>query len=156
MRSIPLERLEPLTPIGPEFGSHPPTHKGPSHRGCIRLQLFKLRDVFVRQGIRDGRHQLRHLHQRAFEPAEGRCQLTRMLLLVEIETEITRPNKLCGQSTNRAADTRISFGAAADRVVVGIAHDRIDNPRLTNGPVYRDPYRSPDRGRQPSLPSLSP
>ena len=62
-------------PVRPEFGHHAPLDERRPHRRRLALQLRQLLRVFLRQRLGNGREQLRHLHDRALEPAERRRQL---------------------------------------------------------------------------------
>ena len=82
-----LERGELLLPAGAELGHHAPLDEGPAHRRGIVLQLLQLLGVFGRQQVRNGRHQLRDLHDRAFQPAERGRQIGGVRATVERQAE---------------------------------------------------------------------
>ncbi len=73
-----LEAFEFLLPAGAELRHHAALDEGPAHRRRFALQLLQFGGIFRRQQIGNGRHQLRDLHQRAFEPAERRRQRARV------------------------------------------------------------------------------
>ena len=58
-----------------------------SHRRRVGLQLGKFTGIFGRQRFGNGREQLRHLHDRPLEAAEGAGQFRGILGLVSLETE---------------------------------------------------------------------
>ncbi len=70
-----LEFGEFRLPIGTKLRAHSPFDEGPAHRRRFALQLGELGDIFLRQRVRDGGQKLRHLHDRAFQPAKCRRKL---------------------------------------------------------------------------------
>ena len=70
-----LELGEFALPARAELRRHAPLHERPAHRRGIALQLLELLDVFGRQQVRDGRHQLGDLHDRALQPAKRRREV---------------------------------------------------------------------------------
>ena len=76
-------------PVGAKLGHHPAFDEGPAHRRRFALQFLQFGGVFRRQQIGNGRHQLRDLHQRAFEPAERRGQRARFTGTVRFATHET-------------------------------------------------------------------
>ncbi len=71
-RRLMLEAFELFLPAGAQFRHHPALDEGPPHRRGFALQLLQFGGVFGRQQVRNGRHELRDLHQRTFQPAERR------------------------------------------------------------------------------------
>jgi hypothetical protein len=65
-----VEPPEPRLPVGAEFGLHPPLDEGRAHRRGVALQFLKFGCVFGRDHVRDRGEQLRHLHDRALQPAQ--------------------------------------------------------------------------------------
>ncbi len=123
-RRMMLEARELLLPVGAELGRHAPLDEGPAHRRRLALQLHQLGGVFGRQRIRDGGHELRHLHDRAFEPAERGRQFHRVLAAVEIEAEQPRAGDARRDAAHIGADARIARRAGGESVgfAVGGAH----------------------------------
>jgi hypothetical protein len=64
-----LEALELSLPVGAKLGRHPPFDECPAHGWGVALQLGELGGIVRGQQIRDGGHQLGHLHDRPFEAA---------------------------------------------------------------------------------------
>ena len=85
-----LEACELLLPVGAKLGLHAALDEGPAHRRRLALQLGQFGDVFRRQRLRDGGEKLRHLHDRAFQPAQRRGELGGILGAVEIDAEKAR------------------------------------------------------------------
>ena len=77
-RRLMLEACELLLPVGAELRHHPALDESPAHRRRFALQLLQFGGIFRRQEIRNGRHQLRDLHQRALQPAERRSNRGRL------------------------------------------------------------------------------
>jgi hypothetical protein len=69
-RRLMLELLELGLPVGAQFRRHAAFHERPAHRRRIGLELLQFLDIFLGQRVRDGGHDLGHLHQRPFQPAE--------------------------------------------------------------------------------------
>ncbi len=74
---------ELVLPAVPKLGHHAPLDERPAHRRRIALQLLQFLDVFGRQQVRNGRHQLGDLHDRTFEPAKRRRQVRRVPAAIE-------------------------------------------------------------------------
>ena len=81
-RRMMLEALEFLLPAGAELGLHAALDEGPAHRRRLALQLDQLVGVFRRQRVGNGGEQLRHLHDRPFQPAERRGERERIAAAV--------------------------------------------------------------------------
>ena len=86
-----LEAFELLLPVGAELRHHAALDESPAHRRRFALQLLQFGGIFRRQEIRNGRHQLRDLHQRAFQPAERRSDRGRLAGAVARADEHRRP-----------------------------------------------------------------
>ena len=71
-RRLVLEACEAALPVGPKLRRHAPAHERPAHRRRLALKLTKLGGIFGRQRLGNGGEELRHLHDRAFEPAKRR------------------------------------------------------------------------------------
>ena len=79
--------------------------------------------------IGDRRHQLRHLHQRPLEAAQRRCQVLRVLTLVQVDAQKPRAGQPGREPADRRPDPRIATHAAADRIVVLTRHSELNRPR---------------------------
>ena len=117
-----LEVGEFLLPVRPELGDHTPLHERPAHRRRLALQLAQLFDIFRRQRIRDGGHELRHLHDRSLEAAERRGKLHGVAAAVEGKAEEPRPGDPCRHAAHIGADPRIAGGTGGEAVAFGIGH----------------------------------
>ena len=62
---------EPLLPVGAELCAHAALDERPAHWRRLRLELGELIGIFGWQKVRDGRQDLRDLHQRALGLAKG-------------------------------------------------------------------------------------
>ena len=91
--------------------------------GRVGLKLREFLGVFRRQRVGDGGEELRHLHQRALQPAEDRPQILRVRRAVGLDAEHPRP----GHAGRDAADRAGGAGQSADfaeQVATGHRHTR--------------------------------
>jgi hypothetical protein len=86
-RRLDPEGLEARLPGRAELGLHAAAHEGRAHRRRVRLQRRQFLRVFLRQRLRHGGQELRHLHQRALQPAEHLLQALGMRVLVGLDAE---------------------------------------------------------------------
>ncbi len=114
-----FEIAKPALPIRPEFARHAPPDERPAHRRRIRLQLDQLVDIFLRERVRDRRQQLRHFHQRAFDPAEGGLQIGGMALAVDRNAEVALARQPRREPAHRARHLRIAPHPPGKRIVIG-------------------------------------
>ena len=119
---VMLEVGEFLLPVGPKLRNHAPLDEGPAHRRRLALQLGKLGDIFGRQRVRHGGHELRHLHDRALEAAERRRELHRVAATIEREPEEARTGHARGNAADIGADPRIAGSAGGKAVAFGVGH----------------------------------
>ena len=119
-RSLALESPEPALPVGAQLARHAPAHEGPAHRRRIALQLRQFPCVFARQRLRHGRQELRHLHQRSLEAAQGGAQLGGVAFAVDPDAEIALAGHPGGQPADGAARRDIAADPPAQ--IAGIAH----------------------------------
>ncbi len=84
-RGLMLEFGESVLPAGAELGGHAPLDEGPAHRRGFALELLQFLDIFGRQQVGDGRHQLRDLHDRPLQAAKRCRELGRILAPVDTE-----------------------------------------------------------------------
>ena len=114
-----LEIAKPPLPIAPELPLHPPADKRPPHRRRIGLQLDQLADIFLWQRVGDRGEQLRHFHQRAFDPAECGLQIGSMAASVDRNAEIALAGQPRRKPAHRGRDLRIAPHSPGKAVVVG-------------------------------------
>ncbi len=115
-----LETFELLLPAGAELRHHAALDESPSHRRCFALQLLQLGGVFGRQKIGNGRHQLRDLHQRPFEPAERAGQRARVTGAVGRAADQPSSGITRGHAADVSADPRIARSAGGETVFFGV------------------------------------
>ena len=115
-----LEFGEFRLPVGAKFRPHAPLHERPAHRRRLALQLGEFGDIFLRQRIGNGGEKLRHLHDRALQPAERRRKLGGILGAVEIEAEKTSAGDACRHSADVGSHARIAPRARRKAVCLGI------------------------------------
>ena len=84
--------------------------------GAFALQLHQLGGIFRRQRIRDGGHELRHLHDRALEAAERRREVGGVLAAIERQAEQARAGKARRHSAHIGADARIARSAGGESI----------------------------------------
>src|SRR5262245_7543419 len=117
-----LEARELGLPVGTEFGAHATLDEGPAHGRRLALQLGELSRVFGGQHIGDGGHELRHLHDRAFEAAECSREFHGIAPAIERDAEEARPGKARGNASDIGADTGIARGAGGEAILFAIVH----------------------------------
>src|SRR5262244_794522 len=117
-----LEARELGLPVGTEFGAHATLDEGPAHGRRLALQLGELSRVFGRQHIRDGGHELRHLHDRTFEAAECSREFHGIAPAVERDAEEACAGKARSNAPDIGADARIARGAGGEAVLFAIVH----------------------------------
>ena len=110
-RRMMFEFGEFLLPVGAQLGAHAPLDEGPAHGRRLALQLHQFVGVFRRQRVRNGGEQLRHLHDRAFQPAERGGQFQRIAGAIELARRTAR----AGNARGDAADAACRPGIAAWR-----------------------------------------
>ncbi len=115
MRRCAVERAEPALPSRPQFAGHPAFDKGPAHRRRVGLKLLQFLDIFLRQGIGNGRQDLRHLHQRPLQAAKRLFQVLGMFAFVEVHAEIARAGEPGADTRHRTADAGITLHLAGQR-----------------------------------------
>ena len=111
---------------------HAPLDESPAHRRRLTLQLHQLVGVFRRQRIGNGGEQLRHLHDRALEPAERRGKFERIGGAVERHAKEPRACEARGDAAKLRADAGIAPGAGREAVLfaVGGRHRRAHSHHL--------------------------
>ena len=110
-RRLVLEGGEFALPVSAQLRHHPPLHERPAHRRRFALQLLQFLDVFGRQQVGDGRHQLGDLHDRAFQPAKRRRQFRGIAPAVEREAQEPARRKARRNAAHIGADARVARGA---------------------------------------------
>ena len=117
-----LERCELLLPVRPQFGRHAPLHERPAHRRRFALQLLQFLDVFGRQQVRNGCHQLRDLHDRAFQPAECRREVRGIAPTIERKPEQPARRIARRNAAHVRPDARIARRAGRKAVSLTVGH----------------------------------
>ncbi len=112
-----LEACEFALPVGAELGRHAPPHEGPAHRRGLALELAKLGGIFGRKRLGDGGEKLRHLHDRALQPAERRGKRGGILVALGIEPEQAAAGDARGDAPDIGADRGVAHGARAEPVL---------------------------------------
>ncbi len=120
-----LEACKFLLPVGAKLGDHAALDEGPAHRRRFALQLLQFGGIFRRQQIRDGRHQLRDLHQRTLEPAERRSERSRLAGAVARAAEHAPPGIARRHAADIGADAGIARGAGGEAVFFAVGSSRI-------------------------------
>ena len=119
---VMLEGLEFLLPVRPELRHHAPLHESPAHRRRLALEFCELGRIFRRQRVRDGGHELRHLHDRALEAAKRGGKLDRVPAAVEREPEQPRARDACRHAPHIGADARIARGTGGESIGFAVGH----------------------------------
>ncbi len=122
-RRLVLEGGELALPVRPKLRRHAPLHERPAHRRRFALQLLQFLDVFGRQQVRDGRHQLRDLHDRALQPAERRRQFRGVPAAIERKAQQPARRKACRNTAHVGADARIARRAGREAVAFAVRHE---------------------------------
>ena len=117
-----LEACELFLPSRAELRSHAPPDEGPAHGRRLALQLHQLGGVFGREGIRDGGHQLGHLHDRSLEAAERGGELGCVPAAIEREPEQARSRDARRHAAHVGADARIAGSAGGETVGFAVGH----------------------------------
>ena len=125
-----LEVCELLLPVGAKLRLHAALDEGPAHRRRLALQFGELLDVFRRQRLGDGGEKLRHLHDRAFQPAERGGEFRRVLGAVEFDAEETRAGKPRGDAADIGADAGVAGGAGGETIFFGVGHEPCGGERV--------------------------
>ena len=118
---LEIEAPEAVLPVEPEFRGHPAAHEGGAHGRRVVLQFREFGCIFGRNGIRDGRQQLRDLHQRALEAAE------RLGEAAALAASPSPPNNRvpairAANPADIGADPRVTGGAGREAVLFLIGH----------------------------------
>ena len=115
-----LEAFELLLPVGAKLRHHAALDESPAHRRRFALQLLQFGGVFRRQEIRNGRHQLRDLHQRALQPAERRSDSGRFAGAVARAGEHAPPGIARRDAADIGADARVARRAGREAVFFAV------------------------------------
>jgi ABC-type nitrate/sulfonate/bicarbonate transport system permease component len=121
-RRLVLEAREFLLPAHAELGGHAALDEGPAHRRRLALQLGKLGGIFGRQHVRDGGHELCHLHDRALEAAECGGKLHGVAAAVERESKESGAGEARRNTANVGADASVACGAGGEAVLFVVGH----------------------------------
>ncbi len=123
--SLAMRRRTKLQPIAGAFG----------------LQLRQLLGVFRRQRVGHGGQELRHLHQRALQPAQDRAQVFRMRGAIGLDAEHARAGDPRGDAAHRARGARHPPQLAEQRAgFVPLGHQPVASsssmkPAITSRPL---------------------
>jgi len=120
-----IEGAEPALPLRSQLRLHAPLHEGRPHGRCLALELLQLGGIFRRDEVRDGRQELRHLHDRALEPAERLRQHRRVGRIARIAPEQPRTCHAGRDPAHIGTHAGIAGGTRGEavRFAVGIGHD---------------------------------
>ena len=119
---VMLEARELLLPARAELRAHTALDEGPAHGRRLALQLHQLGCVFRRQRVRDGGHELGHLHDRPLEAAERGGELHRVPAAVERQAEQPRAGNARGHAAHIGAYARIAGGTGGETVGFTVGH----------------------------------
>ena len=119
-RSLALEACEAALPLGPKLRRHAPAHERPSHRRRLALKLTKLGGIFGGQRLGNGGEELRHFHDRAFEPAKCRGKRRRLAVAVWIEPKQPRACDAGSHAADIGADAPIALHAGGQAIAFSI------------------------------------
>src|SRR5712691_11566645 len=95
-----LELRKSLRPVGAKFRHYAPLDKSPAHRRRLALQSREFGGIFGRERIRYSGHELGHLHDRAFEPAERSGEFNCTAASVERKAKKPCAGQPCRNSTH--------------------------------------------------------
>jgi hypothetical protein len=138
-------------PVWTQFAAHAPAHECGPHRRCVGLKLREFGRVLIRQGVRNGREELRHLHQRALEPAEDCPEVLGMGRAVGLDAEHTlariarrdAPDRTGGarDPANFTQDRGAVLGASGHqaRTFASVASSSSMKPAMTSSPRRQNP-----------------
>ena len=115
-RRLALEAREAALPVRPKLRRHAPSHERPSHGRRLALELAELGGIFGRQRLRNGGEQLRHLHDRALEPAKRRGKSRGLTVAVWIEPEQARAGDARRHAADIGADAPIALHAGGQAI----------------------------------------
>ena len=115
-RGLMLEARELLFPAGAQLRHHAALDERPTHGRGFALQLLQLGGIFGRQQIRNGRHQLRDLHERTLQAAKRRRQRQRLAGAIGRAAEKPPAGIARRHATHIGADARVARGAGREAV----------------------------------------
>src|SRR5687767_12442014 len=121
-RGLMLETLELGLPARAELSRHAALHERPAHRRRIGLKLLQLLDIFLGQSVRNGGHDLRHLHERSLEPAQSCLQISGVPGAIDLEAKIALPRYARRQPADGAADAGVAHDAPAEGIAL-VCHE---------------------------------
>ena len=126
---LACEGCQFLLPVRAQLGRHTAAGEQPAHRRRICLEAGQLTRIFRRQGIRYGRQDLCHFHDRAFQPAKRLAQISSMFAAVNLNSQIAFAGHTGGKAGHGAGYPRIAAYAAANAAGISaflLGHQ--DNP----------------------------
>ncbi len=128
-RRVAFEIPELALPVGAKLGAHAALDESPAHRRRLALQLHQFVGVFGGQRVGNGSKQLRHLHDRAFQPAERRGQRQRIAGAVARGAHKALPGHARGHAADFATDIGVALGAGGEAIFFSVGGHE---PRSTN------------------------
>src|ERR1700704_7135039 len=105
-----LELRKSLRPVGAKFRHHAPLDKSPAHRRRLALQRGEFGGIFGRERIRYSGHELRHFHDRAFEPAERSGEFNGVAATVEWKPQKPCAGQPCRNTTHIGTNPCVTCG----------------------------------------------
>ena len=115
-RSLVLEAREAALPVGPKLSRHAPAHERPSHGRRLALKLGELGGIFGGERLGNGGEELRHLHDRAFEPAKRRGKSCGLAVAIRIEPKQPRACDAGSHASDIGADASIALHAGGQAI----------------------------------------
>ena len=115
-RRLRPELGETGLPLRPKLRHHTTFDKCPAHRRRVGLQRGQLGRVFFRQRVGHRAQELRHLHHRAFQPAQYGLEVVGMRRLVGLDAEQALPGDARRDAAHRAGCLRHAAKFAEDGI----------------------------------------
>ena len=119
-RRLVLERGEFRFPIGAKLCRHAPPHERPAHGRGVALKLAELCCIFGRQRFGDRGEELRHLHDRALQPAKRGGERRGVPVALGIEAEEPPCHDPGRDRADIGADPAIAERAGAEAVLLQV------------------------------------
>jgi len=117
-RSLMGEACKFRFPVRAKLCRHAPAHERPAHRRSLALELAEFGGIFRGQRLGDGGKQLRHLHDRTFQPAERHRERGRFPVARRIEAKQPRCRDACRNAADIGADAAVAQGAGREPVLL--------------------------------------
>ncbi len=117
-RRLMREPRELCLPVGPKLRRHAPPDERPAHRRRLTLKLTELGGIFSRQRLGDGGEQLRHLHDRALQPAQRGSERGCVAVALSREPEQSSSGDARGHAADIGADFAVAERAGAEAILL--------------------------------------